>query len=167
MDFSIFIRMKKTNALRILERNKIPYQTLEYTYDPDNLDVRKIAADNDLDAKEVYKTLVAKGDKTGLLVAVIPGDKKLDRKALGKASGNKKINLVEISKLEKLTGYIRGGCSPIGMKSNPPVYLDASAEELDLIWVNAGVRGLLFGVGADDLVAASKAQVEDISTEEG
>ncbi|MEO0874828.1 MAG: Cys-tRNA(Pro) deacylase [Bacteroidota bacterium] len=157
--------MKKTNAIRILERNKIEYQLQEYTYDPEDLDVRKIAQDNGMAVQAVYKTLVAKGNKTNLLVAVIPGDKKLDRKAIAKASGNKKINLAPIDKLEELTGYIRGGCSPIGMKSKPPVYIDVSAEALGEIWVNAGMRGLLIKVRTSDLVQVCAASVLSITME--
>ncbi len=155
--------MKKTNAIRILERKKVPYQLLEYTYDPENLDVKKIALDNKLEIAEVYKTLVVKGNKTGLLVAVIPGDKKLNRKAIAKASGNKKINLVPIDQLEALTGYIRGACSPIGMKSSPPIFVDITAEALGDIWVNAGMRGLLMKLKVDDLVKLSNAKLLDIA----
>ncbi len=154
--------MKKTNALRILEQNGIPYGLLEYTYDPEDLDVRKIAQENDLEIEVVYKTLVAKGNRTGLLVAVIPGHQRLDRKAIAKASGNKKINLVAIDELEGLTGYIRGGCSPVGMKSAPPVYIDSSALELGKIWVNAGTRGLLMKLQTADLVRVCKGNVVDI-----
>lgn len=155
--------MKKTNAIRILERNGVGYQLLEYTYNPDDLDVRTIAQENGLEIKEIYKTLVAKGNQSGLLVAVIPGNKKLDRKVMAQVSGNKKIGLVETSKLEELTGYIRGGCSPIGMKSSPPVYLDASARSLGAIWVNAGIRGLLVKINTSDLEKLSQAKVLEIT----
>ena len=161
----IYAEMKKTNALRILERNGIQYELQDYTYDPEDLDVRKIALENGMEIRAVYKTLVAKGNKTGLLVAVIPGDKKLDRKAIAKASGNKKINLVAIDKLEELTGYIRGGCSPIGMKGNPPVFIDTSAQALGEIWVNAGTRGLLMKVTTSELVQLCAGNVLDIAVE--
>lgn len=156
--------MKKTNAIRLLERNRIEYQLQEYTYDPEDLDVRKIAQENGMAIQAVYKTLVAKGNKTNLLLAVIPGDKKLDRKAIAKASGNKKINLVTIDKLEALTGYIRGGCSPIGMKTRPPVYIDSSAEDLEEIWINAGTRGLLMKVHTSDLLKVCDGQIVAIAT---
>ncbi len=155
--------MKKTNAIRILEKNNIPYELLEYDYSPEDLDVSKIAMDNNLNLEEIYKTLVLKGNNTGLIIAVVPGDKKLNKKKISKASGNKKISLVPISDLEKLTGYIRGGCSPIGMKSPFPVFIDLLAEELGGIWINAGTRGVLMKVDITDLKEICSASIVGIS----
>lgn len=154
--------MKKTNAIRILERHKIAYDTVAYQYDPANLALDKIAADNDLELKAVYKTLVAKGDKTGVVIAVVPGDQELNFKALAKASGNKKITLVAVKELQGLTGYIRGGCSPLGMKKEYPVFIEAVAEQLEQMYVNAGVRGVLVGLSPNELGRATKGVFAEI-----
>lgn len=156
---------KKTNALRILEQNKIPYDIIEYTYDAENLNVAKIAEENGLALAQVYKTLVAKGDKTGIMVAVVAGDKSLSLKKMAAVSGNKKIALVPVKDIQGLTGYIRGGCSPLGMKKQFPSYFDQSAKEFDKIYVNAGVRGVLFGCAAEDLVHIAAGQWADIAEE--
>lgn len=146
--------MTKTNALRLLDKAGIPYRVVEYTYDAEDLDVAKIAADNGLELAQVYKTLVCQGDKTGPVVAVVPGDAPLDLKALAQASGNKKIALAPLAKLTALTGYVRGGCSPIGMKKEFPVILDEDADFWDEILVNAGARGVLFGAEPTALATA-------------
>lgn len=155
--------MKKTNALRILARKKITYTLVEYTYDPENLDVAKIALENGLELKAVYKTLVLKGDRNGIFVTVVPGDRSLDLKATAKISGNKKVQMMPVKDLEKSTGYIRGGCSPIGMKKAFPVYMDQLALELDMVYVNAGTRGILFGVPAKDLKLVCNLEFGEIS----
>ncbi|MEZ4985396.1 MAG: Cys-tRNA(Pro) deacylase [Saprospiraceae bacterium] len=146
--------MSKTNAIRLLEKEGIAYRVVPYTYNADNLDVAKIAADNGLALAQVFKTLVCKGDKTGIVVAVIPGDQQLDLKTLAQASGNKKIALLPMGELQAATGYMRGGCSPIGMKKNYPVYLDRAAEPWDEILINAGARGLLFAAHPVSIVSA-------------
>ncbi len=143
--------MSKTNAIRLLEAQGIGYEQVEYTYDVEDLSVQKIAADLGLPVAQVFKTLVARGDKTGVLVAVIPGDTELDYKLIAKASGNKKVALVHMKELLGLTGYIRGGCSPLGMKKHYPVYIHASAQNWDKIFINAGKRGLLIGVKPEEL----------------
>lgn len=148
--------MKKTNAIRLLDQQNINYQLLEYTYNPNNLDVAKIARDNELPLHSIYKTLVTKGDKTGPVVAVLPGDASLDLKKLAKASGNKKIALLKQEELEPLTGYIRGGCSPLGMKKLLPIFFEALAESEELIYVNGGKRGLLFGAKPIEIARACK-----------
>lgn len=148
--------MKKTNAIRLLDRDKVTYQLVEYIYDSEDLSVPKIAEQNALAVEQVYKTLVAKGDKTGVVVAVVRGDLALNLKALAKASGNKKMALVAVKELQGLTGYIRGGCSPIGMKKDFPVFIDETALEQDLIYVNAGTRGVLMGLTPKDLEQVSR-----------
>lgn len=155
--------IKKTNAIRLLEKNKIAYEIIEYQYDPENLDVAKIAADNQLELEAIYKTLVIKGDKTGVWVAVVPGNKTLSLKAMAQASNNKKVAMVPVKEIQGLTGYIRGGCSPLGMKKDYPVVIDTTAQNLPLIFVNAGQRGILFGVKPDDLQAVSEATWGNIS----
>ena len=148
---------KKTNAIRILERQGIAFETAAYTYDAEEgLSVALIAQANGLPLERIFKTLVAKGDKTGLAVALVPGDSELDFKALAKASGNKKMALVPVKDIQPLTGYIRGGCSPIGMKKDYPVFIDASAQEHEQIYVNAGQRGLLLLLRPSDLQQATR-----------
>ena len=144
--------MKKTNAIRILDRSKISFELVEYQYNPNQLDVGKIARDNQLELAQVYKTLVLEGDRSGLVIAVIPGDKSLDLKAFAKASANKKVQLLPTKDLLSKTGYIRGGCSPIGLKKTYPVYLAQEAEGWDKIYINAGQRGLLVGLPPTKLV---------------
>lgn len=155
--------MKKTNALRLLDQKKISYETLEYEYNEENLSVKKIAGDNFLKTENVFKTLVAKGDKNGVLVAVINGNQTLNLKSVAKVSGNKKIALIPVKELLKLTGYIRGGCSPIGMKKLFPVYLDESATNFETIYVNAGMRGILVKLEAEDLLKITNGQLVQIA----
>ena len=155
--------MKKTNALRILERNKIPYDTVEYVYAQPGMSVKLLAEQNELELAQVYKTLVAKGDKTGPLVAVIPGHYSLIYKAFAKASGNRKTAMVPLKDLTALTGYVRGGCSPLGMKKHFPTYIDSSALAFDHIYVNAGQRGLLMKVSPQDLAGVAEAEFVDIA----
>ena len=156
-------KKKKTNAIRLLDAQKIKYQLLEYEYDPDNLDVGAIALKNGLPVEQLYKTLVARGDKTGVIVAVIPGDKTLNLKKLAKVSYNKKTELVQVKELQGLTGYIRGGCSPIGMKKRFPVFLAEEANEADFIYINAGTRGLFIGLDPKSLEQAADLQCSDIT----
>jgi len=155
--------VEKTNAIRKLDTRKIKYEIKAYTYDPENLSVEKIAEANKMEVTTIYKTLIAKGDRTGILIAVVPGNLALDLKALAKASRNKKITLVPVNEIQKITGYIRGGCSPLGMKKNFPVYMDEAVNKLDLVYVNAGQRGLLFGVKPTDLQTVTRAEICPIS----
>lgn len=155
--------MKKTNAIRIIERKKIVYTTIEYHYDPENLNVGKIAEENDLELKSIFKTLVVKGDKNGVFVVVVPGDKELNMKAAAKISGNKKIHLLPIKDLEKTTGYIRGGCSPFGMKKDYLVFIDIAAQDLDIFYVNAGTRGILMGISAKNLEVFPRIQFGEVA----
>ena len=155
----------KTNAVRLLDQQAIPYRLVAYDYDPKDLDVARIARDNGLELAQVYKTLVCKGDRTGPLVAVVPGDRLLDLKKLAAASGNKKCALLEMSALLATTGYQRGGCSPLGMKKDLPTYLDERAGEWPEILVNAGAKGLLMGLAPDDLEEASGLRRADLSKE--
>jgi Cys-tRNA(Pro)/Cys-tRNA(Cys) deacylase len=154
--------MKKTNALRILDSQGIKYETLEYTYDSENLDVAKIAADNGLLLEIIYKTLVLNGDKSDTIMALIPGDRHLSLKKTAYASGNKKVEMAAIKDLEKLTGYIRGGCSPIGTKKSLQVYMDINAQNCEKIFVNAGTRGLLYSCAPSDLFKVCKVEWADI-----
>ena len=143
--------MKKTNAARILEGLKIPFTLKEYPVDESDLSAEHVAQQVGLPANQVFKTLVARGDRTGVLVAVVPGDGELDPKALAAASGNKKVELSALKELQPLTGYLRGGCSPLGMKKKYPVFLDESARAFPFISVSAGLRGIQVYLAPEDL----------------
>lgn len=133
--------MKKTNVMRILDKAKIPYSPLEYEYDESDLSGVHIAKSCNMDCSVLFKTLVAKGDKSGFAVFCIPCDKELDLKKAAKASQNKSVELLHLKDLLPVTGYIRGGCSPIGMKKKFPTYIHSSAQNLDKISVSGGLRG--------------------------
>lgn len=134
--------MQKTNAMRMLDAAKIPYEALTYDVDESDLSGVHIAASLQFPMEKMFKTLVAKGDKTGFLVFCIPVAKELDLKQAAILTGNKKIELLHVKDLLSITGYIRGGCSPIGMKKTFPTYVDESALQLDRMTVSAGVRGI-------------------------
>jgi len=155
--------MKKTNAARILDRLKINYKLVTYTVDENDLSAEHLAETAGLPVEKVYKTLVARGDRNGIFVCVVPGAASLDLKKAAKASGNKKVAMVLIKELEPLTGYIRGGCSPLGMKKNYPVFVDESALEQEEIFISAGQRGLQLRLAPDDLQKATGAQVVSLT----
>lgn len=155
--------MKKTNAIRLLEQYQFTYTTLSYTYDANNLDVVHIAQANGLFLETIYKTLVLVGDKTGVFIALVGGESQLNFKKAAKASGNKKVVLLPVKKLLATTGYIRGGCSPLGLKKKYPIYLDEPAQCLNCIYVNAGRRGLLIGLMPQDLQIATEAEWASLS----
>jgi len=148
---------KKTNAVRILERMQLDYRLLEYSYDENDLSAAGAARQLAVPADQILKTLVARGDKTGVIVASVPGDGELDLKALARLSGNKKLNLVPLRELQELTGYVRGSVSPLGMKCNFPYYLDEKALGYEAIIVSAGVRGLQISLAPEDLAEAAGA----------
>ena len=149
--------MAKTNAARILDRLKISYRLLEYSADENDLSAASAAKQLGLPAEQIFKTLVADGDKTGIIVASVPGDNELDLKALARLSGNKKIELVPLKELQHLTGYVRGAVSPLGMKKNNPYYLDQHAGNYPFIIISAGIRGLQISLAPEDLIEATKA----------
>jgi Cys-tRNA(Pro)/Cys-tRNA(Cys) deacylase len=148
--------MKKTNASRILDKLKIPYEILEYEVDEQDLSAENAAKKMEQPLKQVFKTLVIRGDKTGILVACIPGEVELNLKALASISGNKKIAMVHLKEIKSLTGYIRGGVSPLGMKKNYSTYIDESAFQFPFIIFSAGVRGLQLKVDPNNLLKAAK-----------
>ncbi|WP_146624112.1 Cys-tRNA(Pro) deacylase [Enterococcus florum] len=135
-------KKQKTNAIRLVEQQKIAYQEHEYQWSEENLGAAHVGEQVGMDASKIFKTLVAVGNKTGPIVAVIPSDHELDLKKIAKASQNKKVEMLPMRQLEEMTGYIRGGCSPIGMKKLFPTFLDESAKEQQTIAVSAGKRGL-------------------------
>ena len=154
---------KKTNAARILDRMGIGYELKEYPVDVNDLSAVNVAAKVGMPVQQVFKTLVARGDKTGVLMACIPGDGELDLKALAAASGNKKTEMVHLKEVLGLTGYIRGGCSPLGAKKEYPVYLDKSAENWEIIAISAGKRGEQIMLAPADLIQAVYAVVTKIA----
>lgn len=157
---------EKTNAARILDRLKIPYSLVEYTVDPDHLEATHVAESLGEDINSVYKTLVLEGDKNGYFVCVIPGDKSVDLKKAAKVSGNKKVAMIPMKELLPLTGYIRGGCTAIGMKKNFPAFIQENALSLPYIYVSAGKRGLQLKLTPDDYVKAANALPSDIISQE-
>ena len=148
---------KKTNAARILDGLGIAYELKEYPVDLNDLSAVHVAASVGMPVEMVFKTLVARGDKNGVLMACIPGDAELDLKALAAVSGNKKVEMVHLKEVQGLTGYIRGGCSPLGAKKEYPVYLDESARQWETIAVSAGKRGEQILLAPMDLVQAVRA----------
>ena len=147
----------KTNVLRHLDAAKIPYETREYDVSDENYDGTLVAAKVNLPAEMIYKTLVLTGDKTKYLVCVIPVEKELDLKAVARATGNKSVAMLPQKELLPLTGYLRGGCSPIGMKKAFPTFLQEDAQNLELISVSAGVRGCQVILAVEALVTCTKA----------
>ena len=133
--------MKKTYAARYLDRLQIDYKLVEYEVDESDLSAESVAKKVNLPLGQVFKTLVARGDKTGVLLACVPAGTELDLKALASASSNKKVEMVPVKEIETLTGYIRGGVSPLGTKRRYPFYMDESAMMFPFISVSAGVRG--------------------------
>jgi Cys-tRNA(Pro)/Cys-tRNA(Cys) deacylase len=154
---------QKTNAARILDTLGIEYELKTYEVDESDLSAVHVAASVGMPIEMVYKTLVCRGDKNGILMAVIPGGGELDMKALAAASGNKRVEMVHLKEVFGLTGYIRGGCSPLGAKKEYPVYLDDSANAQSVIAVSAGKRGEQILLAPTDLVQAAKAVLARIA----
>ena len=154
---------QKTNAARILDTLGIEYELKTYEVDESDLSAVHVAASVGMPIEMVYKTLVCRGDKNGILMAVIPGSGELDMKALAAASGNKRVEMVHLKEVFGLTGYIRGGCSPLGAKKEYPVYLDDSANAQSVIAVSAGKRGEQILLAPADLVQAAKAVLARIA----
>ena len=134
--------IQKTNAARLLDQMGIRYELREYAGDPEDLAAEAVAAKIGLPPGQLFKTLVAQGDRHGICMAVIPGDTELDLKALAAASGDRKIHLVPVKELQKLTGYVRGGVTALAAKKAYPVFADGSIEQFDVISISAGMRGL-------------------------
>ncbi|RFB31498.1 Cys-tRNA(Pro) deacylase [Brevibacillus sp. VP] len=147
----------KTNACRLLDKHKVPYTVHEYEWDEEHLNAKHAAQQVDLQVEQVFKTLVLRGDKTGVIMACIPAHKELHLKLMAAASKNKKVEMVPMKEILELTGYIRGGCSPLGTKKNYPLYIDESALRFSLISISAGKRGLQIFMNATDLIKVSKA----------
>ncbi|HUB80188.1 MAG TPA: Cys-tRNA(Pro) deacylase [Bryobacteraceae bacterium] len=156
--------MTKTNAARLLDGAGIHYALREYKADEDDLSAPRVAEAIGMPPEQVFKTLVARGDRTGVLLAVIPATTELDLKALAALSGNKNVELVALKEVLPLTGYMRGGVSPVGTRKPYPVYLDETADLWDVISVSAGMRGCQMLLAPGDLAGAVGAQSGAIAT---
>ncbi len=152
----------KTNVLRHLDAEKIPYETRTYTVEDDNYDGKLIAAKVDLSPEMIFKTLVLTCGVKQYLVCVVPVNSELDLKAVARATGHKSVAMLPQKELLPLTGYLRGGCSPIGMKKAFPTWIDRACEEQERISVSAGVRGCQVIMRRDDLIRCTKASVADL-----
>ena len=155
-------RLSKTNAARLLDAASIDYELIPYEVDETDLGAQHIADQLGEDIEQVFKTLVLQGDKTGHFVCVIPGAEEVDLKKAARVSGNKKVDLIPLKELLPTTGYIRGGCSPVGMKKSFPTFIDETCILHDYIYVSAGVRGLQFKINPETLVAFVGAEVVDL-----
>ena len=156
-------KIEKTNAARLLDKAGVPYELIPYEFDENDLAARHVADSLGQDIARVFKTLVLRGDKTGYVVCVVPGDAEVHLKSLAKVSGNKKVEMIAMKDLLGVTGYIRGGCSPIGMKKKFPTYFHSTALDFDFIYVSAGVRGLQLKISPADLISFISAVVGDVA----
>ena len=157
-------KIDKTNAARLLDRAKIEYSLIPYEVDENDLAAQHVAESLGEDIRTVFKTLVLSGDRNGYLVCVVPGNHEVDLKRAAKVSGNKKVEMIPMKELLPTTGYIRGGCSPIGMKKRFPTFIHSTCIEHDFIYISAGVRGLQIRIRPADLVATTEATIADISS---
>lgn len=153
----------KTNAVRALERLGIAYELREYEFDPDDLAAEKVAQAIGLPPEQVFKTLVAKGDRHGVLLAVIPANTELDLKALARLSADRRVEMVPLKDVQALTGYIRGGVTALACKKDYPVYVDQSLPESGTLAVSAGMRGLQIVLAAADYQRATGGRAGPIS----
>jgi Cys-tRNA(Pro)/Cys-tRNA(Cys) deacylase len=159
----LLVATAKTNAVRLLERLGVPFELRAYEVDPDDLAAETVARKIGMPAEQVFKTLVARGDKHGVCLAVVPGNCELDLKALARATGDKKIDTVPLKEVEPLTGYIRGGVTALACKKPYPVYLDETAQLFDVISISAGMRGLQVLIAPDDYIRVVDARVAPIA----
>ncbi|MDE6100679.1 MAG: Cys-tRNA(Pro) deacylase [Paramuribaculum sp.] len=157
-------KIQKTNAARLLDRAKISYRLVPYEVDETNLAADHVAESLGEDIRQVFKTIVLHGERTGHFVCVLPGDCEIDLKKAAKVAGDKKAELIAMKELLPLTGYIRGGCSPIGMKKPFPTFFHATATDFPVIYVSAGVRGLQLEINPQDLIDYVGAEIADITT---
>lgn len=157
-------KIEKTNAARLLDKAGIAYNLIPYEFDENDLAAQHVADSLGQDIARVFKTLVLHGDKTGYIVCVVPGNMEVNLKALAKESGNKKVEMIAMKDLLSVTGYIRGGCSPIGMKKRFPTFFHITATDFDTIYVSAGVRGLQVEISPKDLIAFVQAKVAEVAS---
>jgi len=153
------VKIEKTNAARILDKEKVRYELIQYEADEDDLSAVHVADQLNEPIEKVFKTLVLKGDKTGYFVCIIPGAEEVDLKKAASASGNKNCEMIPMKELLLTTGYIRGACSPIGMKKHFPTYIHDTCRKYEQIYVSAGKRGLQLLMDPQDLIAVVQAAV--------
>ena len=156
-------KIAKTNVARLLDKAKVSYELRAYDYDPDDLNATHAADSFGLEYGQVFKTLVLRGDRNGLFVCVVPSNSTVDLKKAAKASGNKSAEMLHVKDLLENTGYIRGGCSPLGMKKHFPTYIDQSVEQWQSITVSAGQRGLMVQLAPQDIIRVAQMTVADIT----
>ena len=154
--------MSKTNAVRILESLNIPHKTVEYEVDENDLSGSSVAKKINIGEELVYKTLVTRNDKNEIFVFCIPVSQELNLKKAASASGSKKIEMIHLNELLPLTGYIRGGCSPIGMKKNYPVFIEETSQLFENIYISAGIRGIQIEISPSDLLKIINAGFADV-----
>ena len=155
----------KTNAARLLDSLGISYEVREYVVDPDDLAAESVARKVGLPPEQVFKTLVARGDKHGVCFAVVPGDQQLDLKALATLTGDKKIETVALKEVQPLTGYIRGGVTALAAKKSYPVFVDETLELFDVVSISSGARGAQLILAPADYLRATNAKVGPIAKE--
>ena len=158
--------MNKTNAMRMLDRAKIPYEPKEYIPDENDLSGVHIAGQIGIPPEQCFKTIVTRGDKTGITVFCVPADREIDLKKAARATGNKKIEPLHVKDLPDTVGYVRGACSPLGMKKKFPTFFDASCEDHEKITVSGGVKGCQLWVSRADIVACVDGKVCDLTVHE-
>ena len=157
-------KTEKTNAARLLDKAGIGYNLIPYDFDENDLAVQHVAECLNQPIERVFKTLVLHGDKTGHIVCVVPGNSEVDLKALAKASGNKKVEMIAMKDLLAVTGYIRGGCSPIGMKKKFPTFFHTTITDFETVYVSAGVRGLQVEISPSGLVGYTGGIVAEVAS---
>lgn len=156
------MKINKTNAARLLDKAKIEYELISYEVDESDLSATHVAEQLDEPVEQVFKTLVLSGDKSGHFVCIIPGAEELDLKMAAKLSGNKNCSMIPMKDLLSVTGYIRGACSPIGMKKRFPTYIHQSCLYFDFIYVSAGMRGLQIKLSPNDLIEITQCKVGEL-----
>jgi Cys-tRNA(Pro)/Cys-tRNA(Cys) deacylase len=152
----------KTNAIRILESRQVDHTTHEYEFSEEEIDAVSVAHKINADPETVFKTLVARNEKNEQFVFIIPGNYELNLKKAASTSGNKKIEMIKVKELQPLTGYIRGGCSPVGMKKLFPTFIDETAQLHNKIFVSAGMRGMQIKISPNDLILTINGQFADL-----
>jgi Cys-tRNA(Pro)/Cys-tRNA(Cys) deacylase len=153
----------KTNAVRLLDAAKIPYELREYAVDPDDLSAETVAAKVHLPLEQVFKTLVLRGDRNGVFLAVVPGNTSVDEKAMARLTGDRRVEMVPLKEVQALTGYIRGGVTALAGKKDYPVYVDETAELFEVISISAGTRGLQILLAPADYLRVTNATIGAIS----
>lgn len=153
------MKINKTNAARLLDKAKINYELISYEVDESDLSAIHVAKQLNEPIEQLFKTLILKGDKSGHFVCIIPGAEELDLKLAAKVSGNKSCQMILMKDLLSVTGYIRGACSPIGMKKKYPTYIHSTCENFESIYISAGQRGLQIKIAPSDLIKAIEATI--------